>query len=82
MGGSYYSSGDLAAFRCHMIAMTASDSANEVMSPQQPKPSTDSARAAAMLLYRFRRGGVEQRLQVFVAQAVDQELATANGFQQ
>ena len=62
--------------------MASGDLADEVVGPEQAKLPTDDAGSAAAFFYRFRRGGVEQRLEVFVPEAVDDELAAADDLQQ
>ena len=49
------------------------------MSPEQPQLPADRRRPAALFDFGFGRAGIEQRLQVPIAQAVDSELATIDG---
>jgi len=64
------------------IAMGMGQFTDNTVSAKEPELAADGCGAAPGLLFGCCRFGVEQRLQIAVAEAVDGELAAANGPQQ
>jgi hypothetical protein len=54
-----------------VIAVASGDLAEEVVGPQQAKLATDGVGSTVAFFYGLRRSGVEQRLKVFIPEAVD-----------
>ena len=71
----------VATIRCYVIAMSTWNFANEPVGSQQPEFATDLGRASSSFLGARGQLGKKEVLQVAVAEAVEDELATVDGLE-